>query len=182
MKCLKLVVPLAGLLIGCAQAPSASTSIGAAPMVGKQASAVAPRQQAAIGSTTAPTSDRQSVPLPGEFSGGPEERLRQNQVEVDNRIGDSAFRADQAKAASGDADAALRVADIYRRGSSGVSPDERRMVQWLLHASALNNAAASYQLYQYYLQLRLDREAVFFENRAISQGYTLPPRLDPRRS
>jgi hypothetical protein len=44
-----------------------------------------------------------------------------------------------------------------------------------------SNAAASYQLYQYFLQVRLDREAVYFENRAIGQGYTPPPRLDPKR-
>ena len=159
MKCWMLVVPLAALLIGCAQ-PASTVSIGA------------------TGSTESSTSD----PLSGEYTSGPEERLRQNRVEVDNSVGDSAFRADQAKGAAGDADAALRVAEMYRRGAGGVPHDERKMLQWLLHASALNNAAASYQLYQYFLLLRLDREAVFFENRAISQGYILPPRLDPRRS
>lgn len=172
MKGFMLVVPLAGLLMGCAQ-PSSKTSMGTPRMS---------IPEAVVGSTATPTTEGQSVPLSGESTGGPEERLKQNQVEIDNSIGDSAFRADQAKGASGDADAALRVADMYRRGSSGVPSDERRMLQWLLHASALNNAAASYQLYQYFLQLRLDREAVFFENRAVSQGYTLPPRLDPKRS
>jgi len=159
MKCLTLGVPLAVLLIGCGHPPPAAT-----------------------GATIGSTSERPTTAaLPGEYTGSPEDRLKQNQVEVDNSIGDSAFRADQAKGVSGDPDAALRVAEMYRRGSSGVSQNERRMLQWLLHASALNNAAASYQLYQYFLQLRMDREAVYFENRAVSQGYTLPPRVDPKR-
>ena len=126
-----------------------------------------PSTSMAVGSTMASVNER--------LSGPP-------RIDVDHNIGDSAFRAEQEKAAAGDPHAALRVAEAYRRGASGVSPDERKMVQWLLHASALNNGAASYQLYQYYLQLGLDREAVFFENRAVSQGYTLPVRLDPRRS
>jgi TPR repeat protein len=70
---------------------------------------------------------------------------------------------------------------MYKSGSNGVPRDERQMVQWLLHASSLKSGAASYQLYQYYLELKLDRDAVFFENRAIEQGFTPPPRLDPRR-
>lgn len=152
MKSLLIVAPLAGLLIGCAQPPFTSMGMRTQPE--------------AVGSTMASVNDRLSGPL---------------RIDVDN-IGDSAFRVEQEKAAAGDGHAALRVAEIYRRGGSGVSPDERKMVQWLLHASALNNAAASYQLYQYYLQLGLDREAVYFENRAINQGYTLPVRLDARRS
>jgi TPR repeat protein len=164
MKTLLIVAPLAGLLIGCAQPPFTSTGMRAQPVVAKRAPATAPDE--AVGSTMASVNER--------LSGPP-------RIDIDN-IGDSAFRAEQEKGANGDPHAALRVAEIYKRGASGVAPDERRMVQWLLHASALNNGAASYQLYQYYLQLGLDREAVFFENRAISQGYTLPVRLDPRRS
>jgi len=159
MRCLTLVATVAGLMIGCAQPLfAASGSMG-------------------------PTSERPVSGAPaGESTVGPEERLKQNQVEVDRGLGDGAFRADQAKGVSGDPNAALRVAEIYRRGSNGVSPNERRMLQWLLHASALNNAAASYQLYHYFLLLRLDREAVYFENRAVDQGFTLPPRLDPKRN
>jgi hypothetical protein len=70
---------------------------------------------------------------------------------------------------------------MFRAGSNGVPKDEKRMLQWLLHASQLSNGAASYQLYQYFLDQRLDRDAVYFENRAIDQGFTPPPRLDPRR-
>ena len=164
MRSLLIVAPLAGLLIGCAQPPSTSMGMRTQPVVAKRAPAMAPE---AVGSTMASVNERLSGPL---------------RIDVDYNIGDSAFRAEQEKAAAGDPHAALRVAEVYRRGASGVSPDERRMVQWLLHASALNNGAASYQLYQYYLQLGLDREAVYFENRAVNQGYTLPIRLDPRRS
>lgn len=118
---------------------------------------------------------------PAEQTTAPHERLKRNQVTPEGGLGDDDFRRDQTRAVSGDRDAAFRVAQMYRNGSNGVPLDERRMVQWLLHASSLSHGAASYQLYQYYLDLRLDRDAVFFENRALEQGYTPPPRLNPRR-
>ena len=111
----------------------------------------------------------------------PEERLKRNQVPVAGDIGDGEFRKEQEKGLGGDGEASLRVAQMFRAGSNGVPKDEKRMLQWLMHASLLNNGTASYQLYQYYLEQKLDREAVFFENRAIEQGFTPPPRLDPRR-
>jgi TPR repeat protein len=111
----------------------------------------------------------------------PEERLKRNRVSAASGIGDGNFQNEQTKGLEGDRDAAYRVAQMYKSGSNGLPRDERQMVQWLLHASSLNNGAASYQLYQYFLELKLDREAVFFENRAVEQGYTPPPRLDPRR-
>jgi hypothetical protein len=55
------------------------------------------------------------------------------------------------------------------------------MVQWLRHASELKNGIASYQLYAYYRDRQLDRDAVRYENAAREQGYTPPPRLDTRR-
>jgi TPR repeat protein len=111
----------------------------------------------------------------------PEERLKRNQVSAASGVGDGDFRQEQAKALEGDREAAYRIAQMYKSGSNGVARDERRMLQWLLHASSLNNGAASYQLYQYYLDQKLDRDAIFFENRAVEQGFTPPPRLDPRR-
>lgn len=96
-------------------------------------------------------------------------------------IGDSAFRSEQARALGGDKDAAYRVAIMFRDGSNGVPQDERRMVRWMRHASELDNAAASYHLYLFYLARGLDRDAVRYENRALRQGYVPPPRLDPRR-
>ena len=111
----------------------------------------------------------------------PEERLKRNQVSAARDVGDDEFRKEQDKALSGDREAALKVAQMFKTGSNSVPKDERRMLQWLLQASSLNNGAASYQLFQYYLDQKLDRDAVFFENRAIDQGFTPPPRLDPRR-
>jgi hypothetical protein len=111
----------------------------------------------------------------------PEERLKRNQVSVAGGIGDGEFRKEQERGLGGDREASLRVAQMFRTGSNGAPKDEKRMVQWLLHASKLDNGAASYQLYQYFLEQRLDRDAVYFENRAIEQGFTPPPRLDPRR-
>jgi TPR repeat protein len=96
-------------------------------------------------------------------------------------IGDGGFRTEQARALQGDKDAALRVAYMFREGTNGVPRDERRMVRWLRHASELNNASASYQLYLHYLARGLDRDAVRYENRALRQGYVPPPRLDHRR-
>lgn len=111
----------------------------------------------------------------------PEERLKRNQVSEATDIGDGNFRQEQQKGLGGDREAALRVAQMFKTGSNGVPKDERRMLQWLLHASSLNNGTASYQLYQYFLEQKLDREAVYFENRAIEQGFTPPPRVDPKR-
>jgi TPR repeat protein len=111
----------------------------------------------------------------------PEERLKRNQVSAATDIGDGNFREEQQKGLGGDREAALRVAHMFKTGTNGVPKDERRMLQWLLHASTLSSGAASYQLYQYFLDQKLDREAVFFENRAIEQGFTPPPRVDPKR-
>lgn len=55
------------------------------------------------------------------------------------------------------------------------------MVRWLRHASELDNAYASYQLYLHYLARGLDRDAVRYENRAVRHGFIPPPRLDNRR-
>ena len=102
-------------------------------------------------------------------------------MQAETGFGDSAFQDDQAKALEGDKDAALRVALMFRGGSNGVPRDERRMVRWLRHASELDNAYASYQLYLHYLARGLDRDAVYYENRALRQGFIPPPRLDNRR-
>ncbi|HYC46436.1 MAG TPA: hypothetical protein VED01_13260 [Burkholderiales bacterium] len=107
--------------------------------------------------------------------------LRPSDLHPDLGIGDRQFREDQAAAIAGDKDAALRVAIMFERGENSVPRDERRMLVWLRRASDLKNGAASYQLYLYFLRRGQDREAVRYERRALEQGYTPPPRLDPRR-
>lgn len=102
-------------------------------------------------------------------------------LQPETGFGDSAFLNSQARALEGDKDAAFRVAQMFREGSNGVPRDERRMVRWLRHASELENAYASYQLYLHYLARGLDRDAVRYENRALRQGFIPPPRLDHRR-
>ena len=102
-------------------------------------------------------------------------------MQAETGVGDSAFRAEQAKALQGDKDAAYRVALMFKEGAHGVPRDERRMVRWLRHASELDNGVASYQLYLHYLARGLDRDAVRYENRALRQGFVPPPRLDHRR-
>jgi TPR repeat protein len=111
----------------------------------------------------------------------PEDRLKRNKVSALSGMGDAEFVKAQSLALAGDGEAALRLAQMFTDGSNGVPRDEGRKVQWLLHASSLNNAAASYRLYQHYLEQKLDRDAIFFENRAREQGFVAPPRVDPRR-
>jgi hypothetical protein len=110
-----------------------------------------------------------------------EAATQRNRVQIETGIGDAEFRSDQAKALDGDKDAAYRVARMFEQGTNGVPRDERRLVQWLRHASELKNGIAAYQLYVYYRDRQLDRDAVRFENLAREHGYTPPPRLDTRR-
>jgi TPR repeat protein len=133
----------------------------------------------AVGGAAAAAATAAAAEAPSGIA--PDELLKRNQVTAASGVGDGEFRKEQEKGLSGDREAALKVAQMYKAGSNGVPKDERRMLQWLLHASALKNGAASYQLYQHFLDQKLDREAVFFENRAIEQGFTPPPRVDPRR-
>lgn len=91
------------------------------------------------------------------------------------------FPREHAKALAGDRDAMFRIAQMFRRGSHGLPRDEVKMVSWLRQASELDHSAASYQLYQHYLDRGLDRQAVHYEKLALRQGYPIPPRLDPRR-
>ena len=100
-----------------------------------------------------------------------------NRIQIDADIGDQQFRGDQIKALDGDKDAAYRVALAFREGTQGVPRDERKMIQWLRHASELRNGIASYTLSVYYRNRRIDREAVRYENAAVAQGYTLPERI-----
>jgi TPR repeat protein len=108
-------------------------------------------------------------------------RLERDEVRAEPGIGDAEFRREQSKALGGDARAAMRVARMFGEGSHDVPRDERRMVLWWKHASQLDHAGASYELYLYYLARGLDREALRYESRALRQGYTLPARLDGRR-
>jgi hypothetical protein len=110
-----------------------------------------------------------------------EAATQRNRVQIDTRIGDSEFRSDQAKALDGDKDAAFRVAQMFEFGTNGVASDERRMVQWLRHASELKNGIASYKLYNYYNSRGMDRDAVRYENVAREQGFTPPARLGNTR-
>lgn len=103
--------------------------------------------------------------------------VQMNRVQIDPGIGDPQFREDQRKALDGDKDAAYRVALAFRDGAQGAPRDERKMIQWLRHASELKNGIASYTLYLHYRDRQIDREAVRYENLAVAQGYTLPLRV-----
>ncbi len=107
--------------------------------------------------------------------------LKPTELYPDFGIGDRVFRIDQQSAFAGDREAAVRVARMFQRGTNSVPRDEKRMVQWLRRASDLKHGAASYELYLYYRDRGFDREALRYEKRALDQGYTPPPRLDPRR-
>ncbi len=104
-----------------------------------------------------------------------EAATQRNRVQIDTAIGDAQFRADQQKALDGDKDAAFRVAGMFREGSQGVPRDERRMIQWLRHASELKSGIASWELYLYYRDRQILREEVRYLKLAAEQGYTAPP-------
>ena len=115
------------------------------------------------------------------FKGEPAAHVQANYAHVPAWNGDEEFRREHAKALSGDRDAVFRVAQIFRQGSNGVTPDDVKMVSWLRHASEQDHKVASYQLYLHYLDRGLDRQAIHYEKLALRQGYVLPARLDPRR-
>jgi hypothetical protein len=116
-----------------------------------------------------------------ERAGIAEAASDKTRVQIEKDVGDSEFQSDQAKALDGDKDAAYRVAQMFKDGTNGLPRDERKMVQWLRLAAELKNGIASYQLYLYYRDRKLDRDAVRYENLARELGYTPPPRLDTRR-
>ena len=101
---------------------------------------------------------------------------RGNLPPLDN-FGDEQFRNDQKSALDGDKDAARRVGFMFRNGSNGAPRDERKMVVWLRHAARLKDGIAAYELSKYYRERNLDRDAVNYENLAVSLGYTLPLRI-----
>lgn len=179
MKSIKIVTLAAPLLSGCqlldwVGSPPAPSPAGPSDPI---AALVAPAPSAEP-AAAAPSEPMQLRADPGLAA---EAQLEREEIRPETRLGDAAFRSEQARALAGDANAAMRVARMYAEGSNGVPRDERTMVLWLKHASLLDHAGASYQLYLYYLARGLDRDAVRYERRAVRQGYTLPVRLDNRR-
>ena len=179
MKNIKIVTLAAPLLSGC-QLPSWVPDHPTPP------AAVRPATAPAAAVVTAPPAES-PVPYsdPVQLRTAPalsaESRFEREDIKAETRLGDAEFRREQARGLGGDSNAAMRVARMYAEGSNGVPRDERAMVLWLKHASTLDHAGASYQLYLYYLARGLDRDAVRYERRALRQGYTLPVRLDNRR-
>jgi TPR repeat protein len=177
VKSIKIVTLAAPLLSGCQLldwAESPSTRSPAAPVTALSAPAPAVEPAA----TAAPS---EPVQLRTARTRAAEAQLQRDEIRPETRLGDAAFKSDQAAGLAGDAEAAMRVARMYAEGSHGVPRDERTMVLWLKQASLLDHGGASYQLYLYYLARGLDRDAVRYERRAVRQGYTLPVRLDNRR-
>lgn len=164
-------------LAGCASWPVWGESAPASPEEGT-------RQPAPVALSASPALD-DARPRAAETSVWPEHEdglsLKRTELYPDLGIGDKMFRIEQQSALAGDKDAAVRVARMFQRGTNSVPRDEKKMVQWLRRASDLKHAAASYELYLYYVERGLDREAVRYEKRALEQGFTPPPRLDPRR-
>jgi hypothetical protein len=177
-----IIVTLAAPLIaGCAQllphrgAPTQSASTA------KSEAAAPPAQTAGAAYPLPSATPSENIQLRPSDGLEVARLLERDDVTPEPGAGDDEFRREQSKALQGDRHAAMRVAGMYADGSNGVARDERRMVQWLKHASVLDHGAASYQLYLYYLARGLDRDAVRYERRALRQGYTIPARLDNRR-
>jgi TPR repeat protein len=177
VKSIIIVTLAAPLMAGCAQlsphwgAPAQSAAAKDAP----------PAQTAHAAKTLPSASPPDKIQLRPSDGLEVARLLERDDVTPELGTGDDEFRREQAKALRGDPHAAMRVAGMYAEGSNGVARDERRMVQWLKHASVLDHGGASYQLYLYYLARGLDRDAVRYERRALRQGYTIPARLDNRR-
>ena len=173
MKSIIIVTLAVPLLSGCnvlmksAAAPVAPTS--------------PPASTAAITPEPPPPVSSENVQLEAAPALEASTQLERETAKADAGIDNADFRRDQARALGGDRDAAMRVARMFADGANGVPRDERRMVMWLKHASLLEHAGASYQLYLYYLARGLDRDAVRYERRALRQGYVLPVRLENRR-
>jgi TPR repeat protein len=162
------------VLNGCAEGP---------PAPGSQGRALPPPWEA-VALSPSVTSEESRTPASLEALWPQDEdglSLKPTELSPDLGIGDEVFRIDQQSAIGGDRDAAVRVARMFQRGTNNVPRDEKRMVQWLRRASDLKHGSASYELYLYYIERELDREAVRYEKRALDQGFTPPPRLDPRR-
>lgn len=90
------------------------------------------------------------------------------------------------RAALGDADAALRIAQCHRVGGECVSavegtPDGRRRVHWLQYAAALGSDAAAYDLAVHFRTEGQPALAAVYESRAIALGYQPPASLDHLR-
>jgi TPR repeat protein len=176
-----IIVTLAApLIVGCAQlfprfsAPAQTESA-------LQELPTAAAQSAGAAKTLPPASPPEKIQLRPSDGLEVARLLERDDITPDLSAGDDEFRREQSKALRGDRNAAMRVARMYGDGSNGVARDERRMVQWLKHASLLDHGGASYQLYLYYLARGLDRDAIRYERRALKQGYTIPARLDNRR-
>ena len=175
MKNITIVTLAAPLMTGCQL-----LSWVAPPETAPQAAyAPAPAVIAAPSVEVSPSPDNMQLRVAPALSA--EAQFEREDIRAETRFGDAEFRSEQARGLAGDSRAAMRVAKMYAEGSNGVPRDERTMVLWLKHASTLDHAGASYQLYLYYLARGLDRDAIRYERRAVRQGYTLPVRLDNRR-
>lgn len=94
---------------------------------------------------------------------------------VEEPGGQADYREDFARALRGDKDAALRVAERYRTGKSGIPRNDRRYEQWLRIATELGNGIASWALYEYYNEVGGQDRAARFRKRAIEElGYRPP--------
>ena len=162
-----------GLLGGCAGGPAGSADRRAEPP---------PRDAVALSSSVTFQESRAPAGVDAQW---PQDEdglsLKPTELHPDLGIGDTAFRIDQQSAIGGDKDAAVRIARMFQHGTNSVPRDEKRMVQWLRRASDLKHGSASYELYLYYRDRHMDREALRYEKRALDQGFSPPPRLDPRR-
>lgn len=89
--------------------------------------------------------------------------------------GQADYREDFVRALRGDKDAALRVAERYRSGRSGIARNDRRYEQWLRIATELGNGIASWALYEYYNEVGGQDRAARFRKRATEElGYRPP--------
>jgi len=91
------------------------------------------------------------------------------------------LRVDVRRAALGEAQAAVRLAQYYRGGGDGVdkaNADSYRYEGWLQYASLLGDAPAAYELALHFREIGQPSLAALYEGRAVDLGFVPPRALD----
>lgn len=91
---------------------------------------------------------------------------------------DSALESELRRAALGDRQAAVRLANLHHRGAAATTQDASRYLGWLQYAAVLGDQQASYDLALYYRREAQPVLAAQYEARAVELGFVPPRDLD----
>lgn len=91
---------------------------------------------------------------------------------------DSTLQSEVRRAALGDRQAAVRLAQLHRRGAAATVLDASRYLGWLQYAAVLGDQQASYDLALYYRREAQPVLAAQYEAQAVELGFVPPRDLD----